>query len=611
MKYSKSMVALAAAVFASLLVPSVAIECSGTCDVDSCDFLDNMCLNKVDQYSGSFDLAAGEPCEGRAIGLLLEMFIFLYAMLGLAIVCDDYMCVSLERMCDVWMIREDVAGATFMAFGSAAPEIIINFVSTLKQAREFPPPESALDATNMGVGAIIGSGMIAFLIIPGACALFTTDGIELLLKRRPLLRDITAYLILLVMLYIFLQDSVISLWESASLVLAYVIYVAIVILSPKIRRTYRHRYLKRTLKQRISFVNKKNKDSKKELEIDDSDITHNLLEPSTIPSESNGDYAILSGDDVEVGEKSKSVISPLMTSNMPSSTIHPKLKQHTSVTFAEEEDKETNNFNKDENDVPPVSDHHGMKVGTSVINPSEEEDSTASNAILSTKVAEQSVHDDVATTPVNSSQFVKFIKMISKPLIFMFDSTCPNCEEGSWQENQYPITFIMSFIWVSFFSTIIGSCVSRWTSFTPAWAKGGFFGLLTIAIGAEIPDTIQSVTMAKRGYGSMAVSNALGSQIINIALGLGLSWLIANIAMPANQTLQVTDSRDLSIAAGFQFGAVTITFITLLGMALYHRENKATLTPYKGWLMIGAYILIIISYVIVMTVKNSGPGPCA
>ena len=38
--------------------------------------------------------------------------------------------------------------------------------------------------------------------------------------------------------------------------------------------------------------------------------------------------------------------------------------------------------------------------------------------------------------------------------------------------------------------------------------KGSFFGLIAIAIGAEIPDTIH-VAMAKRGYGSMAVSNAM------------------------------------------------------------------------------------------------------
>ena len=41
------------------------------------------------------------------------------------------------------------------------------------------------------------------------------------------------------------------------------------------------------------------------------------------------------------------------------------------------------------------------------------------------------------------------------------------------------------------------------------------FRCCSVAIGAEIPDTIQSVTVAKKGYGSMAVSNGLGSLICN------------------------------------------------------------------------------------------------
>ena len=47
---------------------------------------------------------------------------------------------------------------------------------------------------------------------------------------------------------------------------------------------------------------------------------------------------------------------------------------------------------------------------------------------------------------------------------------------------------------------------------TPHWMQGSDFGLIG-AIGAEIPDTIQSVTMA-RGYGSIAVSNTIGSEIL-------------------------------------------------------------------------------------------------
>ena len=42
-------------------------------------------------------------------------------MLGLAIVCDDYLCVALEQYAMNTVIREDVAGATLMALSSAAP----------------------------------------------------------------------------------------------------------------------------------------------------------------------------------------------------------------------------------------------------------------------------------------------------------------------------------------------------------------------------------------------------------------------------------------------------------------------------------------------------------
>ena len=112
-----------------------------------------------------------------------------------------------------WNIREDIAGASFMAFGSAAPEIIVNAVSTIK-ARGSPgparlrawclccgpnghllgqhmasmeraahtrlPPQAVSggangggdpEAASLGVGAIIGSGIIAFSLIPGCCGL--------------------------------------------------------------------------------------------------------------------------------------------------------------------------------------------------------------------------------------------------------------------------------------------------------------------------------------------------------------------------------------------------------------------------------------------------------
>mmetsp|Transcript_83514 Transcript_83514/g.145161 ORF Transcript_83514/g.145161 Transcript_83514/m.145161 type:complete len:517 (-) Transcript_83514:48-1598(-) len=54
-----------------------------------------------------------------------------------------------------------------------------------------------------------------------------------------------------------------------------------------------------------------------------------------------------------------------------------------------------------------------------------------------------------------------------------------------------------------------------------------FMGLVFLAAGTSIPDAFASMGAAKRGEGDMAVSNALGSNIFDILLGLGLPWLIS------------------------------------------------------------------------------------
>lgn len=76
-------------------------------------------------------------------GLLLHVLVAVYTFLGLAIVCDEYFVASLDRICEgtifppqkfsvklnsIFHVLElrlspDVAGATFMAAGSSAPEL--------------------------------------------------------------------------------------------------------------------------------------------------------------------------------------------------------------------------------------------------------------------------------------------------------------------------------------------------------------------------------------------------------------------------------------------------------------------------------------------------------
>ena len=138
--------------------------------------------------------------------------------------------------------------------------------------------------------------------------------------------------------------------------------------------------------------------------------------------------------------------------------------------------------------------------------------------------------------------------------------------------------------------------------------KGSFFGLIAIAIGAEIPDTIQSVAMAKRGYGSMAVSNAIGSQIINILIGLGLPWFF--LGAFGDRDVCVTDHRNLQVAASFQFGAVGVNLILLLGLAVYNKANKAHLTKPKGKVMICGYLVVLLSYCLSVIFNKQPRTPC-
>jgi Ca2+/Na+ antiporter len=70
-----------------------------------------------------------------------------------------------------------VAAVTLIAFGSAAPEILLNSVSVLE------------DNAGLSLPAIFGSGMIAFGFIPSVCIL-NTGLAEHPLTIKPILREV-------------------------------------------------------------------------------------------------------------------------------------------------------------------------------------------------------------------------------------------------------------------------------------------------------------------------------------------------------------------------------------------------------------------------------------
>ncbi|XP_060109766.1 sodium/potassium/calcium exchanger 3-like [Heteronotia binoei] len=67
--------------------------------------------------------------EDRRHGaVFLHAFCAVYMFYALAIVCDDFFVPSLEKICERLHLSEDVAGATFMAAGSSAPELFTSVI---------------------------------------------------------------------------------------------------------------------------------------------------------------------------------------------------------------------------------------------------------------------------------------------------------------------------------------------------------------------------------------------------------------------------------------------------------------------------------------------------
>ena len=67
------------------------------------------------------------------------------------------------------------------------------------------------------------------------------------------------------------------------------------------------------------------------------------------------------------------------------------------------------------------------------------------------------------------------------------------------------MTLASSFLWVSLFSYAISEVIGAWEE--KLGVPTIILGITLVAVGGEIPDTVQSLAVAKKGYGSLAVAN--------------------------------------------------------------------------------------------------------
>lgn len=138
------------------------------------------------------------------IGLLI-IFYFL------AKICDEYFVKSLDIISKKLKLSEDVAGATFMAVGSSAPEFFTALISILNGSKE------------VGAGTIIGSAIFNILVIVGCSSIVAVN----YLRWKPVVRDMIFYSLCIILLLFTFRDGIITMTEAIIYIVCYAIYIGV------------------------------------------------------------------------------------------------------------------------------------------------------------------------------------------------------------------------------------------------------------------------------------------------------------------------------------------------------------------------------------------------
>ena len=144
------------------------------------------------------------------INVIILIIIIIYLMTSTGIIVDKYLITSLENVCKKYDLTQTTQGY-LLAIGSSIPEFATNLMATLTSK------------SNIGIGAIFGSGAFNLTLGFGIASFFTKNYLKLSFSYYT--RDIFVYLCSLFCLNIFLSTKRINVYQIMTLILLWPIYI--------------------------------------------------------------------------------------------------------------------------------------------------------------------------------------------------------------------------------------------------------------------------------------------------------------------------------------------------------------------------------------------------
>ena len=166
------------------------------------------------------------------------------------------------------------------------------------------------------------------------------------------------------------------------------------------------------------------------------------------------------------------------------------------------------------------------------------------------------------------------------------------------------LTFLTSIMWIG----VISWFMVEWTAEIGCvlGIPSAIMGVTVLAAGTSIPDALSSIVVARQGEGDMAIANAVGSNVFDIWLGLGLPWLLV---IPFKEDGSDGYGKYITVKNDELLPNVLILFGVLVFYLISVIVAKWRLHPVEGYLFIGIYVLYAVYNIVgvwVFDIYNSG-----
>ncbi|XP_059210282.1 sodium/potassium/calcium exchanger 2-like isoform X6 [Centropristis striata] len=486
--------------------------------------------------------------ERRQGAVVLHMFGMIYMFIALAIVCDEFFVPALTVITEKLTISDDVAGATFMAAGGSAPELFTSIIGVF------------ISHSNVGIGTIVGSAVFNILFVIGMCAIFSKEILNL--TWWPLFRDVSFYILDLIMLIIFFLDNIISIWESVTLLSAYAAYVIFMKFNGNVE----------------SFVkNCMNKNQVVEVEV----------QPKASPGAPEDDGKLSARPRLQRGGSSASLHNSLMRNSIFQLMIHTldplsegKFREKASILHKIAKKKCQVEDSEKANGVASRSDKNLPNSSSVEVEVTPPMNGTAGQEGETAEDEEEEDQPLSLSWPETARKRLTYLLII--PIVLPLWLTLPDVRKQT-SKKFFPVTFLGAIAWIAGFSYLM-----VWWAHQVGETIGiteEIMGLTILAAGTSIPDLITSVIVARKGLGDMAVSSSVGSNIFDITVGLPFPWLMWSF---------FNGMKPVQVSSNGLFCAIVLLFIMLLFVIISIAACKWRMSKLLGFIMFMLYFVFLV-----------------